>query len=112
MNSRYSVLWITIAVLAISIAVDVLFPAYGTLVFYALLFWLIASFFFFRGPGVGRPTPGGGSVPTGSAGTPYAAGTPLPSGPPVTLGFCAFCGAGLPSGATQCLACKHAVRPF
>jgi hypothetical protein len=112
MNGRYSILGITIAVLAISIAVDVLFPAYGTLVFYGLLFWLIASFFFFRGPGVGRPTPGGGRSPAGSAGTPYPPAPPLPSSPPVALAFCAFCGASLPSGATKCPACKHAVRPF
>ncbi len=109
---RYSLLLVTAALLAVSLAVDFFFPAYGTLVTYLLLFWLIASFLLFRSFRPTGPASRPSSSPAAPANPATGAGAPLPSGPPVQLGFCAYCASPLPQGATSCPVCHRAVRAF
>ncbi len=110
---RTALLVVYAVVLAVALLVQFLYPALGGLVFYGLLFWLVASFFLFRLPGMGRPVPGSGSSKTPSPPPPSSGGSaPLPSGPPVQLEFCAYCGTQLAAGASQCPACGHPVRAF
>jgi hypothetical protein len=110
---RTAVLALYAVVLVAALVVQFYFPALGVYVFYGLLFWLVASFFVFRLPGMGRPVPGSRAPPLPRP-EPNAGptGTPLSSGPPVTLEFCAFCGTSLPAGALRCPACGHAVQSF
>jgi len=112
---RTFVLILYVAVLGVAFALQFLEPALSVYVFYGLLFWLVASFFVFRLPGMSRPVPGTGggrgASPPGAA--PRASpGAPLPSTGPLSLGFCAFCGRDLPVGSTTCPGCGHPVRQF
>ena len=110
---RTAVLALYGVVLVAALLVQFLYPALGVYVFYGLLFWLVASFFVFRLPGMNRNVTGGGSArPTPSTQSAGPSAPPLPSTPPVALEFCAFCGTSLPEGATKCPACGHAVRAF
>jgi len=114
---RTAILAVYLVVLVGLFALQLVVPALAIYVFYGLLFWLFASFFVFRLPGMSRPIPGTGAArgpsPPGSATPPPVAGAPLPStGAPVALGFCAFCGTDLPVGTATCPSCGHAVRAF
>ncbi|HEV2167096.1 MAG TPA: zinc ribbon domain-containing protein [Thermoplasmata archaeon] len=110
---RTAVLAAYAAVLGAALLIQFLYPALGVYVFYGLLFWLVASFFVFRMPGMGRTLPSGGPArPTPRISAEVPGAPPLPSTPPVALEFCAFCGTSLPEGAAKCPACGHTVRTF
>ncbi|MCI4357866.1 MAG: hypothetical protein L3J95_05860 [Thermoplasmata archaeon] len=110
---RTAVLAVYAVVLVAALVVQFLLPALGVYVFYGLLFWLVASFFVFRLPGMGRPVPGSRHPsPPRPPPNALANGPPLTSGPAVALEFCAFCGTSLSRGALRCPACGHAVQTF
>jgi hypothetical protein len=120
MMVRTAVLLLYLVVLAALFALQLIFPVLAVFVFYGLLFWLVASFFVFRLPGMSRPLPGTGGArsgpapnsPTAPSAPATAGGAPLPSTGPLFLGFCAFCGKDLASGTTVCPACGHPVQQF
>jgi hypothetical protein len=100
---------------AIAIAVQFLYPAAATYVFYALLAWIVASLFIYRLPVMNRQIGGGPSrappppsYPPVSApfGTTAGGGTPLASH---DVGFCIHCGTNVAPGTTTCPTCGRSV---
>jgi hypothetical protein len=107
---------VNFTIFGIVIAVVLLYPGLDAIAFYFLLGWMIASFALLYMPFANRRI-GGSAPPTDTETNPFLAGTgpasPLPSSPPVsTLGFCIYCAAPLPVGASVCPACGHAVPHF
>ncbi|HTT73801.1 MAG TPA: hypothetical protein VMG99_06620 [Thermoplasmata archaeon] len=107
---------VNFAIFGVTIGVVLAFPAYDTVAFYFLLGWMVASFALFYLPFAGRRVGGGGPAPPPGGSTfgpgPLDPGaTAAPAGRPLasSLGFCIYCAAPLPGGATTCPACGHAV---
>lgn len=107
---RNAILLVSLFAMAIAIVVDFVVPALSGIIFYALLLWLIASFFIYRMPAVSRNL---GRGPTRPSPTPVAAPPAFGPGasPPVELEFCMYCGTHVDPGTNLCPACGHALHP-
>ena len=111
----------SLALLIVGIALQFIYPALATYIFWLFLAWIVLSFFIFRLPvmsrSIGRgPTPSPpGTLSARSAST---APVPLPSStfpsssaaPPI--GFCIYCAAPIEPGTPVCPTCGHSLGNF
>ena len=102
---RRAVAFMSLGLLAVALLVEILYPAYATLVSYLLLIWVVASLLMF----FGRP---GDRTAAGPTASPAPAALPGASGPPVAIDFCVYCATPLTSGAAICPNCGRAARPI
>ncbi len=106
---------VNFTIFGITIGVVLVFPQFDNVAFYFLLGWMVASFTLFYLPvarrRVGGPAPPeNGTTPLSPSGNPPTAPSVPPSASP--LGFCIYCAAPLPLGASICPTCGHAVAHF